>query len=163
MVSFILSSIFLFKFRKLCPTRPEGAEALSPGQWTQAARPGGPKALSPEQWTQAARPERAEALSPGQRPGLLWAQTCRPVRAKASKKIRQFTKLLPLQGALLTVIIPRALPWAKSFCPFRACCLYELLPLQGVLLVWASALAGRAAPEINFFSSLLLISRRCLL
>ena len=22
---------------------------------------------------------------------------------------------------------PRALPWAKSFCPFRACCFYELL------------------------------------
>ena len=41
----------LFKFRKLCPTRPEGAEALSPGQ----------------------------------RPGLFWAQTCRPVRAKALK------------------------------------------------------------------------------
>ena len=20
---------------------------------------------------------------------------------------------------------PRAMPWAKSFCPFRACCLYE--------------------------------------
>ena len=30
-----------------------------------------------------ARPERAEALSPGQRPGLLWMQGCRPVRAKA--------------------------------------------------------------------------------
>ena len=30
----------------------------------------GPEALSPGQWTQAARPERAEALSPGQRPGL---------------------------------------------------------------------------------------------
>ena len=29
------------------------------------------------------RPERAEALSPGQRPGLLWTQGCRPVRAKA--------------------------------------------------------------------------------
>ena len=25
------------------------------------------------------RPERAEAPSPGQRPGCLWAQTCRPV------------------------------------------------------------------------------------
>ena len=31
------------------------------------------------------RPERAEAPSPGQRPGLLWTQTCRPVRAKALK------------------------------------------------------------------------------
>ena len=26
-----------------------------------------------------------------------------------------------LQGALLIVIVPRAMPWAKSFCPFRAC------------------------------------------
>ena len=35
-------------------------------------------------------------------------------------------KLLPLQGALFaTHKKPRALPWAKSFCPFRACCLYE--------------------------------------
>ena len=34
---------------------------------------------------------------------------------------RQFTKLLPLQGALLIAIIPRAMPWARSFCPFRAC------------------------------------------
>ena len=31
-------------------------------------------------------------------------------------------KLLPLQGALPIAIIPRALPWAVSFCPFRACC-----------------------------------------
>ena len=66
------------------------------------------------------RPERAEAPSPGHRPGLLWAQTCRPVRAKALKN-QALTKLLPLQGALLIAIIPRALPWARSFCPFRAC------------------------------------------
>ena len=56
------------------------------------------------------RPERAEALSPGHRPGCLWTQTCRPVRAKALK-LRQFSKLLPLQGALLIAIIPRAMPW----------------------------------------------------
>ena len=49
--------------------RAEGPEALSPGQWTQAARPERAEALSPGQWTQAARPEGAEALSPGQRPG----------------------------------------------------------------------------------------------
>ena len=56
------------------------------------------------------RPERAEALSPGHRPGCLWTQTCRPVRAKAFNT-RQLTKLLPLQGALLIAIIPRAMPW----------------------------------------------------
>ena len=38
------------KVRKLCPTRPEGAEALSPGQ-----RPGLLR-------TQTCRPERAKAL-----------------------------------------------------------------------------------------------------
>ena len=30
----------------------------------------------------------------------------------------QYTKLLPLQGALLTANIPRALPWARSFWAF---------------------------------------------
>ena len=40
----------LFKFRKFYPTRPEGAEALSPGQhpglfWTQTCRPVRAKAL----------------------------------------------------------------------------------------------------------------------
>ena len=82
--------------------------------------------------TQAARPERAEALSPGHRPGCLWTQTCRPVRAKAFNT-KQLTKLLPLQGALLIAIIPRAMPWAKSFCPFRACNFYELLPFAFAL------------------------------
>jgi hypothetical protein len=81
-------------------------------------------------------PEGAEALSPGQRPGLACSQTCRPVRAKALKLQGQFVKLLPLQGDLLIAFIPRALPWGKSFCPFRACCLvntptkaYVLTPL----------------------------------
>ncbi|MBV3431362.1 hypothetical protein KSW92_18005, partial [Prevotella copri] len=56
------------------------------------------------------RPERAEAPSPGHRPGCLWTQNCRPVRAKAFKYLAT-TKLLPLQGALLIAIIPRAMPW----------------------------------------------------
>ena len=61
--------------------------------------------------------------------------------------IRCILKLLPLQGALLNAIIPRALPWAMSFCPFRACCLYGLLGLQGVaalgfLAFWACCLYG---------------------
>ena len=29
---------------------------------------------------------------------------------------------MPFQGALLIARVPRAMPWAKSFCPFRACC-----------------------------------------
>ena len=44
-------------------------------------------------------------------------QTCRPVRAKALKLQGQLVKLLPLQGVLPIAIIPRTLPWAKSFCP----------------------------------------------
>ena len=73
--------------------------------------------LKAQKLLEAARPERAEALSPGQRPGLLCSQTCRPVRAKALNT-GQLTKLLPLQGALLTAIIPRAMPWARSFWAF---------------------------------------------
>ena len=29
--------------------------------------------------------------------------------------------LLPLQGARLIALMPRVLPWARCFCPFRAC------------------------------------------
>ena len=56
----------LFKFRKFCPTRPEGAEALSPGQ----------------------------------RPGLFWTQTCRPVRAKALK-LQAIYKAFALTGRIV--------------------------------------------------------------
>ena len=60
-----------------------------------------------------ARPERAEAPSPGHRPGLLWAQPCRPVRAKAlnlmidyclssndSAKIHQFSDTTKFQRVI---------------------------------------------------------------
>ena len=40
-----------------------------------------------------------------------------PCKGK-SFQIWQYTKLLPLQGALLIAIIPRALPWARGFSPF---------------------------------------------
>ena len=43
----------------------------------------------------------------------------RPVRAKALK-YEANSKLLPLQGDRFPFIIPRAMPWASSFCPFRA-------------------------------------------
>ena len=45
------------------------------------------------------RPERAEAPSPGQRPGCLWMQTCRPVRAKAFKYLA-INKAFALTGRL---------------------------------------------------------------
>ena len=38
------------------------------------------------------------------------------------------------------------MPWAKSFCPFRACCFKELLPLQGVLPTFSL----RAASSLSF-------------
>ena len=47
----------------------------------------------------ATRPERAEAPTPGHRPGLLRAQTCRPVRAKALK-LQAIYKAFALTGRL---------------------------------------------------------------
>ena len=117
--------------------RPKVPEAARPER-AEAARPERAEAVRPEV-PEAARPERAEAPSPGHRPGLLWTQTCRPVRAKALKNQAKFIKLLPLQGVLLTTIIPRAMPWARSFCPFRA---------RGAILHGAwSHLARRVEPS----------------
>ena len=45
------------------------------------------------------RPEGAEAHSPGHRPGLFWAVTCRPVRAKALKLLAIY-KAFALTGRL---------------------------------------------------------------
>ena len=77
-------------------------------------------------------------------------------------KLSGFLKLLPLQGALLTDIIPRAMPWAKSFCPFRACCLYELLGLYGVLIILASCLQGVLLILASCLYGELLILASCL-
>ena len=71
----------------------------------------------------------AESIGKGQK----LIEAARPERAEALKLTLKFIKLLPLQGALLTVTIPRAMPWAKSFCPFRACCLYGFQLLHPVL------------------------------
>ena len=54
----------------------------------------------------------------------------------------RYVKLLPLQGArFATHKKPRALPWAKSFCPFRARCLYE--PFGRAAYMSFLALLGR--------------------
>ena len=45
------------------------------------------------------RAEGPKAPSPGQRPGLLWTQTCRPVRAKALK-YQAINKAFALTGRL---------------------------------------------------------------
>ena len=55
--------------------------------------------LKAQKLLEAARPERAEAPSPGHRPGCLWAQTCRPVRAKAFKYLAIY-KAFALTGRL---------------------------------------------------------------
>ena len=41
-----------------------------------------------------------------------------PCKGKSFKNSRQNIKLLPFQGVLLIAIIPRALPWARSFWAF---------------------------------------------
>ena len=64
------------------------------------------------------RPERAETPSPGHRPGLLQTQTCRPERAKALKYWAMYKAFALTQGDLLIAIIPRAMPWARSYWAF---------------------------------------------
>lgn len=58
-------------------------------------------------------------------PWVIMDASLSPCKGKSFKRIRQFTKLLPLQGALLIAIIPRAMPWAKSFCPFYYICTWK--------------------------------------
>ncbi len=39
-------------------------------------------------------------------------------------------KAFALTGRLAEIaIIPRAMPWARGFCPFRACCFWGFCPL----------------------------------
>ena len=59
-----------------------------------------------------------QVRSPGQRPGLTYVPHLRPVRAKV--KANRSPILLPLQGVGLYTLIPRALPWLRTGCPFRA-------------------------------------------
>ena len=65
----------------------------------------------------AARPVGAEALSPGHRPGLLCAQTCRPVRAKALKN-PAICKAFALTGRLVDwPLYPGRCPGLRASAP----------------------------------------------
>ena len=57
--------------------------------------------------------------------------------------------LLPLQGTLPIAITPRAMPWAKSFCPFRACCLHgvHLIPFLPETLGYGRIVVIVLCPE----------------
>ena len=66
----------------------------------------------------------------------------RPVRATALYIVRYF-KAFALSGRQVTAQNKNpGRSWAKSFCPFRACCC-GLLDHQGVLLLWAAWTSGR--------------------
>ena len=83
------------------------------------------------QKSQVVRPEGAEAPSPGQRPGCNASKAKRPVRAKAL-----IMNAFALTGRFaFGCITPRALPWARSFCPFGACHLRLLTHLLILLYI----------------------------
>ena len=83
------------------------------------------------------RPERAEALSPGHRPGLFGAVTCRPVRAKALKLLAIY-KAVALTGRIADCLYTQG-----------AALGYELLPLQGVLLIGVADLSYPSTSDIQ--------------
>ncbi|MEQ2509345.1 hypothetical protein AAAT87_13950, partial [Segatella sinensis] len=51
------------------------------------------------------------------------------------------SKLLPFQGDFVVFILkPRALPWARSFCPFRAYGMWLMTPPPyNVNVLWAQS------------------------
>ena len=68
------------------------------------------------------RPERAEAPSPGQRPGYDIEMVITPCKGKSFPTAAIYFNAFALTGRrAITQTLPRALPWARSFCPFRAC------------------------------------------
>ena len=44
-----------------------------------------------------------------------------PCKGKSFHTAAIILKLFPLQGEELQQLLPMALPWARSVCPFRAC------------------------------------------
>ena len=117
---------YVTEVSQVCPTRPERAETLSP------------RANGLKQHALKGQKLLAQGIALG-----MMAISNAPCKGKSFKihliKMEnplRYVKLLPLQGVLLAAQNkPRAMPWARSFCPFRACCLYGFLGLQGVLLI----------------------------
>ena len=105
------------KVKKPTAARPEGQEA----HINSIAL----KAKSPQQHALKGQKLLAQGIALG-----IMAISDAPCKGKSFKihliKIEnplRYVKLLPLQGVLLShKTKPRALPWAMSFCPFRACC-----------------------------------------
>ncbi len=62
----------------------------------------------------------------------------KPISTKSPCKGKSFEyeKLLPLQGVVVSAYLPRALPWARSFCPFRACGAYLKKSENYLTVIW---------------------------
>ena len=66
------------------------------------------------------RPVRAAAPSPVKRPGVFMDENLTPCKGKSFLNV---FKAFALTGRFfVSVLKPRAMPWARSFCPFRAFC-----------------------------------------
>ena len=61
------------------------------------------------------------------------------------------SKLLPFQGDFVVSILkPRALPWAKSFCPFRAYGMWLMTHRQCILIRLIKYLIYGAKPMSDY-------------
>ena len=73
-----------------------------------------------------------------------------PVGAEALKNAWSF-KAFALTGRVANCLIPRALPWAVSFCPFRACCLRLLQEKAFTFWAFLSQRVHRFTPFVTFW------------
>ena len=111
--------------------------------------------------TQAAHPP-VRLISPST-PSCMIDITQHALKGQKLCKLSGFLKLLPLQGALFCdPQKPRAMPWARSFCPFRACCLYWLLAFRACCLYWLLGLYGELLILASCLQGVLLILASCL-
>ena len=64
-------------------------------------------------------------------------------------KVDGCCKAFALSGRMAACCIPRALPWARSFCPFRACGDNLLSIIQGVWSQLAKHYSGRVGSSFG--------------